>query len=374
MVLLAEQERLYADELVLVNDTSTYGISAVQDWTLLKTYNLNLAKQLVVMIRADYQGYNGGNAGRIDLDDKTIWTSGGKSPSTGTYPTPDMYFLLLSGAHTVKFYGCMWTIGTGGWSQFTNIYIGQLNFNDTIGGGPWDSGSIGLATGQNTMQNQNITIPASRVLPVGSIINYSLFVFVTAKDMSGSPTRRTHMKNPGESNDSGKINIQLFINGVQVSWTSRANDDADGNTTNPSYGRGADGYYAIPVAANQTLNIQVQAYVNASATAECYLTAFLCPWITPAQDYQPVDFIFPQGSTFYAWLEPLYNNSTAFASKIGMKRFKSFGDSTDYYSVVSGTGILQHSYMLDVVDVGSATWVVSSTTIVCISYLAVDVR
>jgi len=91
-------------------------------------------------------------------------------------------------------------------------------------------------------------------------------------------------------------------------------------------------------------------------------------------DYSPVDLVFPQGSVFYGYLEPLATDLSK-SSKLGMKRFKSFGDSTDYYSVVSGTGIVQHSYTLDVVDVPSAVWIVSCTNaIVCISYVAVDAK
>jgi len=91
-------------------------------------------------------------------------------------------------------------------------------------------------------------------------------------------------------------------------------------------------------------------------------------------DYSPVDIVFPQGSVFYAYLEPLGADLTK-SSKLGMKRFKSFGDSTDYYSVVSGIGILQHSYTLDVVDVPSIIWTVTCAgAIVCISYVAVDAK
>lgn len=74
------------------------------------------------------------------------------------------------------------------------------------------------------------------------------------------------------------------------------------------------------------------------------------------------------------WLEPLYDNGTSYSSKVGKQRFKSFGGATDYYSILSGTGIVQHSYTFDVVDVASSVWLVSSTTIVCISYVGVEAR
>jgi hypothetical protein len=374
MVLLAEQERLYADELQLVSDGSQYTVTGPVDWTTMKSFNIILPKQLIMMVRASFAG-NGSYNARITVDGVPIYCLGGINGSGwgSALNTPDIYVLLTSGAHTVSFDGSSWT--SSSWAGVQTIFIGQLNFKDTIGGGPWNSGSVALTGGTQTILNQNIAIPASRALPVGTIINYSFFIFVTAKDTYSSPSRKAHFKNVGDSDDSTKLNVKLFINDSQVNFTSKNNDDAEGNTSNPTYGRGGIGYYISTVTPNQTLNLKVKITQNTTPdNAQVTMFVLLCPWITPAQDYQPVDLAFPQGSTFYAWLEPLYNNSTSFASKIGMKRFKSFGDSTDYYSVLSGTGILQHSYMLDVVDFDSATWVVSSTTIVCISYLAVDVR
>jgi len=375
MVLLSEQERLYADELMLVNDIATYSLSSVADWTTEKSCNVNLPKQLIVMIKAEWVlTTNGNGAGRITVDGYPVWSTGGLAPGADV-TSPDIYVLLAAGAHTINF-DCACFNTTGGMTvSVRNIYIGQLNFNDMLSSGPWDSGSVSLPQSTLiTVLNKNITIPASRTLPVGTIINYSLLVYVVAKSAAGG--RETHMKNVGDSNDSAKVNTTLYINDVQVNWTSRANDDADGSASNPTYGRGADGVYIYPVVANQTLNIKVKMWIDfAGNYGEVYLCAFLCPWITPmGTDYSPVDLVFAQCSVFYAYLEPLGADLTK-SSKLGMKRFKSFGDSTDYYSVVSGTGILQHSYTLDVVDVPSIIWTVTCTyAIVCISYVAVDAK
>jgi hypothetical protein len=372
MVLLAEQERLYADELQLVNDAGPYTMSGTQNWYGLKTYTVTLSKQLILYITAGWS-VPGGTYGAfcLAIDGYTVWASGGISGSASGN-IPDMYIMLPSGSHTITFYGAIWN-GSGGLS-LSNIYIGQVNFNDKVGPGIAYSGSVSVpAATQTTVLNQNVTVP-TRALPIGSLANYSAFIFVCAYDVSGSPTRQTHLKNPGESNDAGKINVQLFINGSQVSWTGRANDDADGSSSNPSYGVRACGYLWTTVAANQTLNVQVQAYDSAGATVYAVAAILLCPWITPAQNYSPVSLSFSQGSTFYAWLEPLHNNTSQFASKIGKQRFYSFGDSTDYYSVLAGTGILQHTYMFDVCDVASSVWLIVSTTIVCVSYVGADIR
>jgi hypothetical protein len=386
MVLLAEQERLYADELQILNDAGPYNQTSVTDWTSKKSVGFTLSKQLIVMLRATFVADAGtttgsdvcGN-GRITVDGVPVWTAGymegqASGPQTQIATSPDIYVSLASGSHTVSFDVALYYTYASGWKVYvSNMYIGQLNFNDKLSGGPWDSGSVALSAGvQATLVNQNITVPTGRVLPNGQIINYGLFVYVVGLDVSASPSRRSHMKNAGESDDSGSINFRLYINGAETGWTSRAQDDGL-RTANPAYGRGAQGNWLNYAAANQSLTLQVKGLCSSAANAECYVFAFLCPWITPKTDYSPVDLVFPQGSVFYAILEPLYVDTTK-SSKIGMKRFRSLGDATDYYSVVSGTGILQHSYTLDVVDVPSAVWIVSCADIVCVSYVAVDVK
>jgi hypothetical protein len=389
MVLLSEQERLYADELQVLNDAGPYNQTSITDWTTKKSAGFTLSKQLIVMLKATFVADAGtttgsdvcGN-GRITVDGVPVWSSGylegqASGPQTQTATSPDIYVLLAAGLHTVNFDVALYYTWASGWKVYvSNMYIGQLNFNDKLSGGPWDSGSVALSAGvQATLVNQNITVPAGRVLPNGQIINYGLFVYVVGLDVSASPSRRSHMKNAGESDDSGSINFRLYINSAETGWTSRAQDDGQ-RTANPTYGRGAQGNYYTIAAINQTLNVQVRALCSGAANAECYVFAFLCPWVLPplGKDYAVVNLVFPQGSVFYAILEPLYVDTTK-SSKIGMKRFKSLGDSTDYYSVVSGTGILQHSYTLDVVDVPSAVWNVNpATDVVCISYVAVDAK
>jgi hypothetical protein len=381
MVFLDEPERLIADELALVNDATFYSISAVADWTTVATKNITLAKQLIVMIKANFHSYlsSGSNYwnGRIKIDGTPLWTLGGTySPNLGNdYLTPDIYVLLTAGAHAITFDAATWALGTNGAVGVSFIFIAQLNFNDALSGGPWDSGGVSVPAGvQTTLLNQNVTIPAGRSTPIGPIANYSLFIFVVAKDAGASPVRQTHMKNSGDSNDASKINVTLFVNDAQVNFNARTNDDADERVDNPSYGTGAKGYYVYRASVNQALNIKVKAYDSDGATVECYVTAFLCPWISPGVDYQPVTFDFSDGSTFYAMLEPLYENAATKSSKIGKARFKSFGDATDFYSVASGINILTHSYTFDVVKVATSEWHVVSTTYICISYVGVDMR
>jgi hypothetical protein len=390
MVLLTEQERLIAYEQDLINDTTGVQITAVADWTTEKTYNITLAQALIVYLKVQwYMGNSGGGvscsgAGRILIDGYPFYGTGGQywsgiNGGSMNIPSPDLYVLLAAGSHTITIQVAAWKLTSSGYIGVNSVFIAQLLFNDVLSAGPWDSGSIQIAPEGSwvTLLNQNVTIPAGRTLPVGNIANYSAFLYLIVKDVSASPSRRVHLKSTPEGPDGSKISIRLYINGTYVAWTTRTNDDADGDTSdNATYGCGASGSYIAPVAVNQTLNIQVQGYMNnATPNVEVWGTMFLCPWLTPMQDYQPATFSFAQDSTFYAILEPLAENASIW-SKIGKKRFISFGNATDYYSIASaGSGIVEHTYIFDVVDVPSSQWIVSCTGyIVCISYVGVDAR
>lgn len=375
MVLLTEQERLYADEFNVVNGETSPALVAAADWTTEKTYSFTLTKQEIMMLKG-IVSVSGGTTrgdGRITIDGFPLWASGGINIGTAT--TPEMYVLLAAGAHTVNFDCAMWFAGGSQDVHWSFIYVGLLNFNDKLGGA-WDSGDVAFANELKTVIDESIVIPTGRNLPIGTLSKYSAFVHVVILDNSAAPTRKTRMKNIGDSNDSGKVNATLWINDAQVNWATRANDDADGGSTNTSYGRGSEGYYFVPVSANQTLDVKVKVSWTGTGNVRCYLTVLLCPWILSpvSTDYSFALLSFSQGSTFYAYLEPLYADVTK-ASKIGMKRFSSLGDSTDYYSLSSGLGILIHSYTFDVVDVPSSVWAVNpSGNIVCVSYIGVDLR
>jgi hypothetical protein len=81
---------------------------------------------------------------------------------------------------------------------------------------------------------------------------------------------------------------------------------------------------------------------------------------------------FPQGSTMYVVLEPLNLNPTK-NLKLGRVRGVSFGDSTDFYSTSSGTGIQSWNYTFETVEVSNCLLNISGEG-GCISILAVDVR
>jgi hypothetical protein len=98
----------------------------------------------------------------------------------------------------------------------------------------------------------------------------------------------------------------------------------------------------------------------------------MCPWIIPAEEYEPLTLDFPQGSTLYVSTEPLEVNPTK-TVKIGKVRFISFGDSTDFYYINSGTDVLDSSYTFETIEVSRIIMIVSGEG-GCIATLGVDIR
>jgi len=98
-----------------------------------------------------------------------------------------------------------------------------------------------------------------------------------------------------------------------------------------------------------------------------------CPWIlVDDTDFEPIILDFPQGSTLYLMLEPLITNPTK-NIKIGKVRAVSFGDTTDYYSTDSGTGILQHDYQFVEVKNGAVLLYMYGWG-GCVSSIGIDIR
>ena len=179
--------------------------------------------------------------------------------------------------------------------------------------------------------------------------------------------------NNGESNVTSRVNWKLYVNGSQVTYTSRY-EDYSSATGDGSYGIGAFAYYKAPVDAGSSLTIRVDVYnaIATSRTCRVYVNVVLCPWIIPPTAYEPMTLDFPQGSTLYIVTEPLIADPTK-NSKIGKTRAVSFGDSSDYYSTASGTGILTHSYTFETVQVDECILSIDGNG-ACVSIIAVDLR
>ncbi|MDT8781105.1 MAG: hypothetical protein IAX22_00465 [Candidatus Bathyarchaeota archaeon] len=378
MVLLVEQQRIVASEQNLTTLSGQNTSSAVHNWETRATQALSLSEKCLIRIRG-YYGVGGGSsyagAARIVVDGTPVWSSGSLSGAAGwgTY-TPEIYVVLESGSHSVLYQTSVFVSGAwAGWQQYQVI---KFKFNDLLAHAASARAVGGTSGVGNAVINTNITVPSGRQTPIGKIKQYSAFIFVFGYDDDASaPTRRTRAKNIGEASDANKHNLRLYVNSVQVSWNDRKYDDQISSTSNPTYARGSFGFACLPVNAGQTLNIKVYDYHSTSNRyCQLYLTAVLCPWITTNQAYQPVALDFPQGSTFYAVLEPFYENSTTKNSKLGKARGISFGDATDFWSVASGVDVLVHTYTFEVADVSSCEWLVSCSAYVCVSHVGVDVR
>jgi hypothetical protein len=377
MVILAEQERQHASEKNWFNNAASASQNAVTDWINVKSFSVN--GPTIIGVKGTLGGSGGGTwngAGKITLDGVPVWSSGGvNNPNSVT--SPDLFFYVGAGNHTVIFWVAVWQVSGGGWMGWSGIYAGQVAFNDMGGAGSWDSGVVPLTQNVNTtLINQTFQIPATRLTPLGNIANHCLIICIFAKDATASPQRRTHIKTG--TNDAGKINIQ--VGGITGWSTSPAlmshNDDADGNASNPTYGLGSSAVYIGAAGVGATITVNIVGFTDqAGLSAECWAIAFYCPWFIPKVDHQPISLNFAQFGTFYAWLEPLLTDAVK-TSKLGKTRLVSFGDATDFYSVASaGTGlILQHNYTFDVLDVPSCGWIATSPEMICISYIGVDAR
>lgn len=258
--------------------------------------------------------------------------------------------------------------------RLTNIRVAALNFPDKQRN-YYDSGTVSCPSGQTTivLSDQQFTPPATRKLAVGQVKKYVCIITVYA----GAAYRKSRLKNPGEANDSGFFNWKIYLDGVQQTWTERQEDW--GGTDN-NYANGSTGAYGrlVALAYPSTARIlRIDVYNAFGSTQNCSarVDIIICPWFLADVDYEPVSLDFSQGSTLYVILEPLgiqYNNPTKYA-RVGKQRFVSFGDATDYYKTVSGTGILSFDYTFETVEVVNSLLHVKGLG-GCVSTIGVDVR
>jgi hypothetical protein len=179
------------------------------------------------------------------------------------------------------------------------------------------------------------------------------------------------MRNPGEANTSSRMNFRLYLDGTEIGWKERINDDFD-LSYNIAYSEGCHGraYFAL-TPGSHTLEVKATNNLSSAYNARTVLNLVLSPWFL-IDSHEPLALSFPQGSTLYVVMEPLWVDPTK-TLKLGWKRFVSLGDSTDFYSTASGTGIVSWSYTFESVNVASCALLVGGFG-GCISIVAVDVR
>jgi len=372
--LLDEQLRSLADEESIVKDTSTYSSTSgsAHDWQTRVSKSFTLTKQKLVYIQWNTYMYNSRGLGRVTSGSTPIASTG--AIDIGATVTWKIWVLLAAGSYTLNFQTAVDSGGTNFYARVSDIIIAAFVFPDMTGAA-YDSGNVYASHASTTnILNQNITVPATRTLPVGAIRDYLVTVVCYLYNTS---SRLDYPQNSGESDASSALSWKVFWESAQDSWADRK-EDVLTVTSKPSYGIGAYGLFVKRVTAGSsqaTKNLTIKVYNNTGSTKQCrcYVRVFICPWVlTDSESHQPVDFSFPPASTFYATLEPLGENNSK-ASQIGKVRGVSFGDSTDFYSSASGTGLLTHNYTFENVDAAAVLWFVKGLN-TCISYLGVDVR
>jgi len=369
-MLLSEQVRTVAKEEYLVNDTTQYESTHenIHNWQNRVTKQITLSEAKLIYVKWNSIISNGQGATRALIGSTPLASSGYQTGYANL--DREAFAFLAAGTYTIAFQSTYWKGGTGGYVAVKNIIIGAFVFSD-LDSRTYDSGDVSAPASQTTtVLNQNFTTPSARKLAVGTINKYTVLIYVyltNTTDRSDSP------KNAGESDDATKLNWKLFWGASQASWTDRANDWG-AITDNNGYGIGAYARYsaALNPATQYNLVIKVSNTIAASRTVRVYATVIICPWIIPYSEYIPVNMDFPQGSTMYVVLEPLNLNPTM-NLKLGRVRGVSFGDSTDFYSTSSGTGIQSWSYTFETVEVSNCLLNISGEG-GCISILAVDVR
>jgi len=371
-MLLSEQVRMVSEEEVLVSDVGPYYITS-GFWTDVKTQNITLTATKILYV--EWTGYcNGLNTGdtRLLLNDVPIIATGTIDPVTTV--TRQIYLVLSAGTYTFKFQCC--ARNRGGQIQVKDIKFATLNFPDKQRNN-WDTGNISVPYNtEYTMIQQNFTTPQTRKLAVGSIKKYVAIITLYTYHHTGSPTvyYTNRCKNIGESNESGFYNWRIYINNVQKNWTEKADDYGEyyGEDCQDS---GAYGRCVVPLDPNTQYELKITAYnyCGSQGTGRAVAEGLICPWFLADVDYEPVSLDFPQGSTLYVTVEPLHDNTATKYVRVGKQRFKSFGDSTDYYSSLSGTGILNFSYTFETVEIVNSILNVKGLG-GCVSIIGVDVR
>ena len=363
--MLSEQVRMIRDEEVLATGATAW--DAVQGWKDQKTVNVTLTEPriLYVWMRTDVDTNDGGVA-RALLDGVPVVSSGYFDGDIDR----DVFIVLPAGSYVVKFQTSCHE-GTGSGVRLQDTKVALLNFPDKQRE-TWDSGSVPVAAAtEETVLNEDFTVPATRKLAVGSIKKYVCIVTVYGwADAGGVNYAVNRHNNPGESNVADMVNWKIFLDDVQVSWTERNADKGTVDHNAPgSYGR-----YVVALDPSTVYNLKLKAYNGCGSSRNCraYVDVVLCPWFLSDVDYEPVSLDFPQGSTLYVVLEPLNTNPMK-AVRIGRVRFMSFGTATDYYASEEATGIIVFDYTFEIVEVVNS--ILSAKGFGgCISVLGVDVQ
>ena len=368
-MLLSEMVRQIKKEATLHNDTAGYTSPTTHDWTTRKSKTITLSEPSLVFVR--FKGYSSGSnaMGSLRLmhnnDPVLVYQL---MPFSAIQQSLLMY--LPTGNHQFDLQTSVYrSPNNNEVAVITEFYIAVLGFADATGQKYAPSTTSVPAGGTATVASLSFTVPSARKLAAGVIKQYACIITALC-DIPDY--RSSELKNPGEANASSRMNFRLYLDGTEIGWKERINDDFD-LSYNIALSEGCHGraYFPLEAGTSHTLEVKATNNLTSAYNARTVLNMVLSPWFL-IDEHQPLTLNFPQGSTLYLVAEPLWQDPTK-TIKLGWKRFVSFGDATDFYSATSGTGIVSWNYTFESVDVASCALLVGGYG-GCISIIAVDVR
>jgi hypothetical protein len=341
-MLLSEQVRRLPNEKNLINDAAGYSRNAC-GWAQIKNYgNITLTQDSIVILTYAAAMFSNGGGGHTcahrikvgGLDVSGFQFVDGGSVSENVV----VIFFLAAGTYAVTADGAGEYYDINNYRTITvsNFKLGVVDFSDVVG--------FSVAAYSTTITKN---LPA-RKLAIGTIKNGVMHIQITTNNVAAVASLPT-----------------VSVDGVTLSWTWSKTTQAAGYSCN-SYGS-VCGRIDIPLTAGADHTITLS-----GGAGTHYISIAFTPWILPTSLSEPVTLDFPQGSTLYITTEPLVADPTKDV-KIGKARAISFGDTTDYYSTTSGTGILNCNYTFETVEVANCVLLVDGYG-GCISIIGVDVR
>jgi|GEM_PF-2288646 len=345
MPLLAEQERLIAQEQNLINDSTQYDLTTQLAWTLMKDWgNITLPNAGILLINfaIAIDSASGGSGGvRIKVGSNYVTVSYTASQTFQIFGTA---VWLAAGTYDIRAEGYLVPNGSTRNVYLQNFQCGLSALNDTVGSAV-QTYSSGIALTVN-----------NRTTPAGALQQATYFVQVYAVTSSAN----TLLNNIGQNQTNG---VSIYVDGNQVNWAEIITEE--------DYG-GVSGKVALPFSVGYSHTVTISK--NNSSTAVT-ISVIASPWILPSSTNPsiPVNINFSQGSTLYCMLEPWYLNTSGKFAGVGAIHGVTFGRADDYYSSATGADLVEFSYMMDIVDILNNDLMASGLG-GCIGVIAVDAR
>jgi hypothetical protein len=345
MGLLSEQVRDIESEQGFINNTTHYSAPSTS-WDTLHDYgNVTTTKVGLLIFQIDahrgVSGYDG--YVRLKVGSNYVWAH--KEASGGVSSHHECFCYVDAGTYDILVEGRQG--GASSEMSVDKFVCGFVAFSDM-------NGSF-LAS----YSSQISITPANRESCIGALKQAVFRVQVYGV----TPAGQTNFENTGDSLTNG---VSLAVDGAQIDFDVRNQDAGSGEGAHAEY------FTALTVGSAHTFTI-----TKDNANTVVYISIIACPWLMYDTLHQPVTLDIPQGSTLYLMLEPLDGlaDPTKYAY-VGKVRAFSWGDATDYYYSLSGTGIQSPTYTFEIVDGQTSLLYVKGSlhTGACISHIAVDLR